>query len=86
MAETVFKPKAECMDGVYAMNHVLGCSHGCKYPCNAYLSAKKLGQVGSYEKWCEPKLAGNVIELLEKELAVKREEPVWPSACTLGFF
>ncbi|WP_139019525.1 hypothetical protein [Eggerthella sp. HGA1] len=64
------------MDGVYALDHVLGCSHGCKYPCNAYLAAKKLGQVGSYEDWCEPKLVENAIELLERELTSARREPV----------
>lgn len=26
--------------GDYTMNHVLGCSHGCKYPCYAFLQKK----------------------------------------------
>ena len=28
--------------GDYTMNHVLGCSHGCKYPCYAYMLKKKI--------------------------------------------
>lgn len=54
--------------GDYTMNHVLGCFHGCKYPCYAYLMAKRFGNVKSYEEWCEPKLVSNTLELLDKEL------------------
>lgn len=66
----LYKSRVEYMsgEGVYAMNHVLGCSHGCKYPCYAYLTAKRFGQVDSYEDWCEPKPVANTLELLEKEL------------------
>lgn len=58
--------------GDYAMNHVEGCSHGCKYPCYAYLQKKRFGAVKSYEDWCEPKLVSNTIELLEKELTPQK--------------
>lgn len=54
--------------GDYTMNHVLGCFHGCKYPCYAFLMAKRFGKVKTYEEWCEPKLVGNTLELLDKEL------------------
>ena len=27
--------------GNYTMNHVLGCAHGCKFPCYAYLQKKR---------------------------------------------
>lgn len=66
----LYKSKVEYMsgEGVYAMNHVLGCSHGCKYPCYAYLAAKRVGQVESYEQWREPKPVENALELLEREL------------------
>lgn len=66
----LYKSKVEYMsgEGVYAMNHVLGCSHGCKYPCYAYLTAKRFGQVDSYEDWCEPRLVVNTLERLESEL------------------
>lgn len=54
--------------GDYTMNHVLGCSHGCKYPCYAYLMAKRFGKVSSYEEWCSPILVSNTLTLLDKEI------------------
>lgn len=54
--------------GDYTMNHVQGCFHGCKYPCYAYLMAKRFGKCKSYEEWCEPKLVENTLELLDKEI------------------
>ncbi|OQB23827.1 MAG: Radical SAM superfamily protein [Firmicutes bacterium ADurb.Bin182] len=54
--------------GDYTMNHVLGCAHGCKYPCYAFLQKKRYGQVESYEKWLEPYLVSNTLELLDKEI------------------
>lgn len=55
--------------GDYSMNHVLGCAHGCKYPCYAYLMKKRFGQVKTYDEWCEPKLVSNTLELLDKEIS-----------------
>ena len=60
----------------YAMNHAVGCSHGCKYPCYALISATRFGQVGGYDEWCRPKPVANTIDLLRRELAVKRKEPI----------
>lgn len=54
--------------GDYTMNHVLGCSHGCKYPCYAFLQKKRFGQVKTYEDWCRPYLVSNTLELLDKEI------------------
>lgn len=54
--------------GDYTMNHVLGCSHGCKYPCYAFLQKKRFGQVKSYDEWCRPILVSNTLELLDKEI------------------
>lgn len=54
--------------GDYTMNHVLGCFHGCKYPCYAFLMAKRFGNVKTYEEWCEPKLVSNTLELLDIEI------------------
>ena len=54
--------------GDYTINHVLGCSHGCKYPCYAYLMAKRFGKVKTYEEWTAPKLVTNALELLRKEI------------------
>ena len=60
--------KTEVEYGDYTMNHVLGCSHGCLYPCYAYLQKKRFGDVKSYEDWCEPALVENTLELLDTEL------------------
>ena len=54
--------------GDYTMNHVLGCSHGCQYPCYAMMIAKRYGRVKSYEDWCEPRLVENALELLDREI------------------
>lgn len=54
--------------GDYTMNHVLGCSHGCRYPCYAYLLKYRFGKVKSYEDWLKPRLVSNTIELLKEEI------------------
>ena len=54
--------------GDYTMNHVQGCSHGCKYPCYAFLIKKRFGQIKDYENWLEPYLVSNTLELLDKEI------------------
>lgn len=62
----LYKTKVEYGD--YTMNHVQGCSHGCLYPCYAFLMAKRFGKASSYEDWCSPKLVSNTLELLDKEI------------------
>lgn len=54
--------------GDYTMNHVLGCSHGCLYPCYAFLMAKRFGKIANYETWCAPKLVSNTLEILDHEI------------------
>lgn len=54
--------------GDYTINHLQGCSHGCNYPCYAFMMAKRFGKVKSYQEWCTPKMVSNVQELLEKEI------------------
>ena len=54
--------------GDYTMNHVLGCSHGCLYPCYAFMMAKRFGKVKSYDEWLEPALVENTLTLLEEEI------------------
>lgn len=54
--------------GDWAMNHVQGCSHGCLYPCYAYLMARRFKRVESYEDWLIPFIVDNTLELLNKEL------------------
>ena len=60
--------KTDVEYGDYTINHVLGCAHGCKYPCYAFLQKKRYGQVASYEMWLEPYLVSNTLELLDKEI------------------
>lgn len=54
--------------GDYTMNHVLGCAHGCNYPCYAYLQKKRFGVVKNYEEWRKPYLVSNTLELLDTEI------------------
>jgi DNA repair photolyase len=54
--------------GFYCLNHVQGCSHGCRYPCYAFSMAKHYGRSAGYNEWCRPKLVANALELLDKEL------------------
>lgn len=54
--------------GDYTINHALGCSHGCKFPCYAFLMKKRFGQVKTYEDWCKPKIVANTLDLLDKEI------------------
>lgn len=54
--------------GDHTINHVQGCSHGCLYPCYAFMMAKRFGKVKSYEEWIEPCLVENALQLLDKEL------------------
>jgi DNA repair photolyase len=61
--------------GVLCINHVQGCSHGCRYPCYAYMIAQSYNRVASYSDWCQPKLVANAAELLTKELSHKRIKP-----------
>lgn len=59
--------------GDYTINHVQGCAHGCKYPCYAMMMAKRFGKVKTYEDWCEPRLAANALEVLDKEIPRYKE-------------
>jgi len=61
--------------GFHCINHVLGCSHGCRYPCYAFLMARHHGRIRDYEEWCRPRIVGNALELLDQELARKRVLP-----------
>lgn len=60
--------------GDYTINHVQGCSHGCMYPCYAFMMAKRFGKVKNYDEWIKPSIVSNAIELLEKELPKQKEK------------
>ena len=73
--------------GDYTINHVLGCSHGCKYPCYAMLMAKRFKKIKDYEDWINPKICYNTMEILDKEIPKlkKRIESVHLSFTTDPF-
>jgi DNA repair photolyase len=54
--------------GFHCVNHVQGCSHGCRYPCYAFMMARHHGRASDYEAWCRPRLVGNALALLERDL------------------
>lgn len=54
--------------GDYTINHVQGCSHGCLYPCYAFMMAKRFGKVSSYDEWITPRIVSNAIGLLQREI------------------
>lgn len=62
----MYRSKVEYAD--FCINHVEGCSHGCRFPCYAMLMAKRFGKISSYDEWCKPKLVENAIEILDKEI------------------
>ena len=62
----LYKSEVEYAD--FCLNHVEGCSHGCKYPCYAYMMKRRCGTVKTYEEWCKPKIVSNALELLDKEI------------------
>lgn len=54
--------------GDYTMNHVLGCAHGCLFPCYAFQQKKRYGQISDYEHWLQPYLVQNTLQLLQREI------------------
>ena len=52
----------------YCLNHVEGCSHGCRFPCYAMLMKKSYGAIKDYNDWIKPKIVANALELLEAEI------------------
>ncbi|GBE16624.1 hypothetical protein BMS3Abin15_00446 [bacterium BMS3Abin15] len=52
----------------FCLNHAEGCSHGCRYPCYAMMMKKRCGIVKDYKEWIKPKIVGNALELLDKEI------------------
>ena len=55
--------------GNWTINHIVGCKHGCRFPCYAMMMAKKFGWVKDYEDWRKPRVVENALELLEKEIS-----------------
>lgn len=62
----IYKTNVEYGD--HTINHIQGCAHGCKYPCYAFLMAKRFGKIKTYEEWIEPAIVENTMELLDREI------------------
>ena len=60
--------------GDYTINHVLGCAHGCMFPCYAFNLSKRFGNVKTYQEWLEPRIVSNALEVLEKEIPKYKKE------------
>ena len=75
----LYKSGVEYAD--FCLNHVEGCSHGCKYPCYAYLMKKRCGIVKTYKEWCRPKIVSNALELLDNEIPKYKEQIKYVHLC-----
>jgi len=62
----LYKSGVEYAD--YCLNHVEGCSHGCRFPCYAMNMKKRCGVIKDYNDWIKPKIVENALELLDKEI------------------
>lgn len=58
----------------FCINHVQGCSHGCKYPCYAMMMAKRFGKIKSYDDWRKPAIVANALELLDLEIPKYKDQ------------
>lgn len=67
--------------GDFTINHVLGCSHGCRFPCYAMMLNKRFGRVKSYEDWCQPKIVENALEILDKEIPKYKNKIEFVNLC-----
>ncbi len=62
----LYKSGVEYAD--YCINHIEGCSHGCKFPCYAMNMKKRYGAIKDYKDWIKPKIVENALGLLDKEI------------------
>ena len=75
----LYKSGVEYAD--FCLNHVEGCSHGCKYPCYAYMMKKRCGVIQTYKEWCTPKIVSNALELLDKEIPKYKDKIKYVHLC-----
>lgn len=75
----LYKSGVEYAD--FSMNYVEGCSHGCKYPCYAMQMAKRFGRVKTYNEWVNPKLVGNTLEILNREIPLYKDQIKFVHLC-----
>ena len=78
----LYKTKVEYGD--WTINHIIGCMHGCRFPCYAMRMAQKFGWVKNYEDWRIPRIAVNAMELLEKEIPKYKSEIDFVHLCFMS--
>ena len=54
-------------DGLWAINHASGCSHGCKYPCYAWQRQETL-RSRTYDQWRQPVVYEEAPTIVQQEL------------------
>ena len=70
--------------GNWTINHIVGCKHGCRFPCYAMMMAKKFGWVKDYEDWRKPRVVENALELLQKEIAKYKNKVNFVHLCFMS--
>jgi len=78
----LYKTKVEYGD--WTINHIIGCMHGCRFPCYAMRMAQKFGWVKNYEDWRMPRIAVNAMELLAKEIPKYKSEIDFVHLCFMS--
>jgi three-Cys-motif partner protein len=78
----LYKTKVEYGD--WTINHIIGCMHGCNFPCYAMRMAQKFGWVKGYEDWRTPRVAINALELLEQEIPKFKNEIDFVHLCFMS--
>ena len=75
----LYKSAVEYAD--FCINHVEGCSHGCRYPCYAMLMKKRCGVIKTYDEWRKPKIVSNALDLLDKEIPKYKKKIKYVHLC-----
>lgn len=78
----LYKTKVEYGD--WTINHIIGCMHGCHFPCYAMMMAKKFGWVKDYDDWRKPRIAINSLEILENEIPKYKNEIDFVHLCFMS--
>lgn len=78
----LYKTKVEYGD--WTINHIIGCMHGCNFPCYAMMMARKFGWVNDYDDWRKPRIAVNALEILEKEIPKYKNEIDFVHLCFMS--
>lgn len=67
--------------GDFTINHVLGCAHGCKYPCYAMMNANRFKWIKSEDEWRKPKIVANAMDLLDTEIPKLKDKIKFVHLC-----